>query len=491
MTSEANQQQRERRLAIVVAGAATLIFSAIALMRLASFDMTAFDAGIFDNVLWRLANGYDDVTAITGAHHFSDHMSLLMLLAVPIYALAPGLGLPALIVAQAASVAMVPLAGWLLADHLGLDRRTRLLVLLITAAGAGTWNAALIDVHEVGLAVGPLAMTAVMAMRLAPLRTYWIWPVLAAAARLDIALSVLLVGILLRRDRPEHARVAQAAGGVLAGGMALWLLLNPWDGTSFAFHFAHLGVDTATALPGAMLADPLAAIEPLTDPTMWGTVLIWLVGFTVAAPLAGWRWIIPALPTLAIPVLGSWPQADEPHLHYWHVLLPMLAIAMVTGLASRRSLRTSFFYLAIVAVAATWLFMGVFRPSIGGDLTDERAVVAYLESYPDESVAAVGHIVPHVSRRETVMQLPTPFACPTTPVAHFTGPAGPPDLVALPSAVLTSPATQVAERVAATLTDHYELEVTIGDYQVWRAGPAVPVAAYDVACGVRSAENSS
>ena len=165
------RQQLEKHLGLVVTGAATVVFSVLGWLRFATFDMTAFDAGIFDNVLWRLANGYNDVTAITGAHHFSDHMSLLILLAVPLYALTPQFGLLALTVAQAASVALVPLAAWLLASHLDLDRRTRLIVLLVATAGAGTWNAALIDVHEVGLAVGPLAMTGVIAIRQDPLHT--------------------------------------------------------------------------------------------------------------------------------------------------------------------------------------------------------------------------------------------------------------------------------------------------------------------------------
>ncbi|MDJ0663391.1 MAG: DUF2079 domain-containing protein [Acidimicrobiia bacterium] len=481
----------DRNLAVAVGVGLFVLASTLALLRLATFDLTAFDAGIFDNVLWRLAHGYDDVTAITGAHHFSDHMSLLILFFVPIYALTPQLGLPALMVAQAASVSLVPFAAWLLAQHLGLDRRTRLSILLVTAAGAGTWNAALIDVHEVGLAVGPLAMTGVMAIREDPLRRYWIWPALAASSRLDIAVSVVLIGLLLRRERPQHARIALILGGVMATLMSAWLLLNPWEGTSFGFHFAHLGIDTATDLPGALLTSPSAAIEPLFDLTMLGTLAIWLIGFTVAAPLAGWRWILPALPTLAIPVLGSWPQADEPHLHYWHVLLPMLAIAMVTGLARKPNLGKYFFYSAVAGVAVTWVFMGVFKPSFNNDTADERAVVSFLEARPSESVASIGYLVPHVSQREVVMQLPTPFACPMPPVAHFTGPPSPPDLVALRTVDLESPANPATAQVSRTLRDHYRLLETIGDYQVWRSLGTIPVDGYDIVCGPESAENSS
>ena len=273
--------------------------------------------------------------------------------------------------------------------------------------------------------------------------------------------------------------------------MSAWLLLNPWEGTSFGFHFSHLGIDTATALPGAFLSQPVTALEPLIDPTMLGTLGIWLIGFTVAAPLAGWRWIIPALPTVAIPVLGSWPQADEPHLHYWHVLLPMLALAMVTGLARKPILRKSFFYSAVAGVAVTWIFMGVFKPSFANDTADERAIVAYLEARPNASVASIGYLVPHVSQREIVMQLPTPFACPRPPIAYFAGPPAAPELVVLPSLVVESPGDQAAAQMVSTLQAHYELDETIGAYQIWRSLGTIPVVAYDLACVAASAENSS
>jgi uncharacterized membrane protein len=452
--------------------------------------MTAFDAGIFDNVLWRLGNGYNDVSDLTGSHHLSDHMSLLMLLAVPVYALFPTLGLPLLIVAQAASVALVALAAWLLADHVGLDDRSRQAVLLVTTVGAGAYNAATIDIHEVGLAVGPLAMTAVLALRGSSLRTYWIWAVLAAMARVDIAVSVLIIGLLVRSDRPAHGRVAITVGGVTAVAMAIWLVVNPWDGTSFGFHFAHLGIDSAVQLPGAVLSDPLTALEPLFDVTMWGTVAIWLVGFMLFAPLGAARWVLPALPTVIIPVLGSWPQADEPHLHYWHVLLPMLAVAMVLGLARYPALQKRAFYLAIFGVAVTWLFMPIFKPSFGQDLTDARAVAAYIQARTEVSVAVPPAIVPHVSRRPSVMQLPTPFACPTSPIASFTGPDRPPDLVAVPTDVIAQPANPAAAEVADTLVGYYERVEVFGDLEVWERRGDVPTAAYELVCTAEASENS-
>lgn len=482
-SSESTAIDRERRAVFVVVGCVGLLYAALALLRLARFDMTAFDAGIFDNVLWRLANGYDDVTAITGSHHFSDHLSPLLLAAVPLYAVLPGLALQVLMVAQAASVALVGLAAWLLAEHVGLGSSSRRAVLLVALIGAGAYNAALIDIHEVGLALGPLAMTVVLAMRGTTLRGYWVWPALAAAARIDLALSVLIVGILLRHERPRHARVAMSIGALAGVGMALWLLLNPWEGTSFAFHFGHLGISSASELPGAMISDPIAAIEPLLDPTMYGTLLIWLAGFMFVPPLRGVRWLLPALPTVLIAVLGSWQQADKPHLHYWHVLLPMLAIAAVFGLVKLPKLQEKAFYLAVASVAVTWVFMPLFKPPFGTDLSDERAVVSFLQEHPDASVAAYRSLIPHISHRQTVMQLPTPFACPTPPLASFIGPDGSPDLVAIPAAVMENRESSADAAVVSALQRFYEPAATFGTFEVWSRSAEVPADVYDIVCG--------
>lgn len=484
MTTVETPATRKRRTqvaysAIAVVGA---IYGVVALSRLLRFNMTGFDAGVFDNVLWRLANGFNDVTALTGAHHFADHMSILILFAVPIYALVPSFGLPVLMVAQVTSVALVAVATWLLADHVELADEKRRAALLVALLGAGTFNAAVNDIHAVGLALGPLALSAVLAVRNHNIRTYWIWPALAALARIDLAVSVLIIGLLIRRQHPQHGRVAMSIGAASAAAMGLWLFLNPWEGTSFAFHFAHLGIDTPRELVGAVMADPAAALEPLADSTMWGTLLIWLAGFMVLPPLRATRWILPALPTIVIPVLGSWPAADHPRVHYWHVLLPTLAVATVFGLARSPDLRDRSFHFAVVAVMITWIFMPLFMPSLSNDIEDERATVAFLQEQPDASIAALSVLVPHLTTRESVMQLPTPFACPTLPIASFRPPEEPPDLVALPRAVLDRKETGAELSLAEVLDTYYKQVAAFGEFQVWELSGDIPREAYSASC---------
>jgi len=79
--------------------------------------------------------------------------------------------------------------------------------------------------------------------------------------------------------------------------------------------------------------------------------------------------------------------------------------------------------------------------------------------------------------------LPTPFACPTIPIASFDGPAAPPDLVALPTAVLQQPATPAAGTVARVLESYYEPLAEFGGLEIWGVAGEVPTTVYGITCG--------
>jgi uncharacterized membrane protein len=216
-----------------------------------------------------------------------------------------------------------------------------------------------------------------------------------------------------------------------------------------------------------------------------------MIGFMAIAPLRAAKWIIPAAPTLVIPVLGSWQQADNAHLHYWHVLLPMLGVATVLGVASSPALQRRAIYLAGIGILATWALMPILKPSFGAPLDDERAVVGFLnDDYTDASVAAIGNLVPHISTRPDVMQLPMPFACPTEPIASFRGPSQPPQLVTIPTNVFESPTTQAATTVASTVREYYKQIAIFGGIEVWQIARDVPADAYDIVCAAAASENS-
>jgi hypothetical protein len=89
-----------------------------------------------------------------------------------------------------------------------------------------------------------------------------------------------------------------------------------------------------------------------------------------------------------------------------------------------------------------------------------------------------------------VMQLPTPFACPTIPIAAFRGPDAPPQLVTVPTAIFEDPATASARTVAATVRAYYSPIALFGNIEVWQLTGDIPASSYDVVCTADASENS-
>jgi len=125
---------------LVVTLLMVVAFSPLSFLKLASFSY-GFDTAIFSNVVWRLAHGYDSVSALTSFSHFSDRPSLLLLILVPLARIAGPWAAQILFAFQALSVAMVSWSVWRFACAKGLSPRL---------AAAVTWS------HSLAQAAGLL-----------------------------------------------------------------------------------------------------------------------------------------------------------------------------------------------------------------------------------------------------------------------------------------------------------------------------------------------
>lgn len=488
----AERSGSDRAAAAVVIGAGVLL-AFLATARLWTFEAGAFDTGYLNNVLWKIANGYGDVTGISGLHHFADHVSPLLLLAVPLYMVLPGMALPVLLIAQAASVALVAWAGWLVSGYAGLSLRVRRAVLALTLLGPAAWYSAMVEFHASGLALGPLAMTLALGIRRSESRWYWVWPLLASLARVELAGAVLVAAFLLYRyGSQRHAAISGATAGVIGFGMLLWMLFTPWDGTSVSAHFWHLeDVDGLLDLPAALIAQPGAFLRNLVDPSMLWAVLYWLLGFLVIAPLRAARWLLVALPVLAIPILGGWPPADRWFEHYWHALYPALAIATPLGLRDHVELQRVTMYGALPAVVLMWMLGGPQHhlvpnsfglPPITADRSADLAVADFVNADPEAAVSSSWSLTAHIGHRETIHLFPTPFTCPTVPLAQFVPPRSAPDLVVVDDRERRSLSEEEEPDVLAVLEDYYEPALTRGPITVYRLTGTPPAATYDTSC---------
>ena len=217
----------------------------------------------------------------------------------------------------------------------------------VGVAGAhGALAAARFDVHEVCLAVPPLAMvgTALLERRHGAAAA-WSLPLLLVKEDMGATVAVVAVLLWLRgRRRLGLALGAAAVAGVVVA-FATMLAVDPAHDLS---RLAAFGGSSRTAAP----PDPVPAGEALR-----------LRGWLVLTALAGGGLLwagspvaLLAVPTLAWRLVSSTPSYWSPGLHYGAVLVPVAGVALVDVLrraGARARARRAVVPLAVAAAAAS------------------------------------------------------------------------------------------------------------------------------------------
>lgn len=461
----------ERRAALLIAIIVAVLAGAWSVADHFAFGTDAFDSGVIDHALWRVTHGFDDVSTLNGQPLFADHPSPVLLLVLPVYFVEPAWGLPVYFALRSVSVGMVVWAAWLLAAGLGLRRSSRWILVISAVVGPGLVLIVISEASAVSLAVGPLALAT--ALGLVGGSTVWFGVLVgvAASARPEIALGVLVLGVILRQRSLAHARIAIWIGAIFAVGGVAWLVAAG-DAAGFSGHLGHLGDSFGDAMIGA-LRRPWDAIAPLFHLQPWLSLVVWLGGFGLIAPLLGSRWLLPAVPLLAIPFLGTWENADDYIWQYWQVLLPLGMVASAMALSGRRVSADRFRQTVVVLVPVVWLVAVI---PVAPDLIPVRSargdaaaeVIQTIDATGYESVSAPGLMVPHLTQRRAVHSFPFPFVCGEV-VAGYRSPDRLPEAVVLLD-------EQTAEWFSRLSALGYRKSADEGRLQVWVNGtpPAAP-----------------
>lgn len=461
------------------------VFSFVSFVKLSSFRY-GFDTAVFSNVLWRLAHGYDSVSMLTGFPHLADHPSLLLLFLVPVGRIAGPLLVHLLLALQAFSVATVAWSVWRFARIRGLSRPAAVVLYTVTILGAGAWFAATGEFHVSDLALGPIAAAAVNGWEGRTCRAV-LWGAVAALARIEIAFGVVILGWLILRVASRRTGGGLIAVGVLASGAMLAIgILTEGGGASIAAHLGHLGESPGDVIRTLVQA-PSAVVLPLADQDMWTALVFWFSSFAILPVVVGVKWLLPALPMVAIPILGSWQPADAYFEHYWHVLLVFGALAAVEGLLK---LRLSSVVSALLLASSCIVVFAVFGPlradvpdnwQIGPQRPDPSLSAVVQEIPPGESVSVPFPLVANLSLRPEIMFFPRPFSCTGTenllPRLDATRSEGPPIVL-----VAYSDWPDRDDAVWSALELSYAHVDTVGRYLVMRLRDPVLAQSLMVSC---------
>jgi len=385
--------------------------------RFASFD---FDMGIHDQSIWLLAHGRGFMT-VRGVQVFGHHATPGYYLLVPLSWLGAGPHVWNLLQVTSIALAAVPI--FLLArfrtGSAWVGTTLGLIYLLHPATGFFAWEL----FHPEVVAIAPLFAAYYCSVRR---RWGWfaVWAVLAVAWKEDVALVVVVLGILiaLRGDR----RVGLWTAGLALAWFCAWTFaIFPWlnDG---AVQSRALYSDVGGSPSGILrtgVKDPGAIVGRLTNGD--ARDLYWRLtapyGFLpLIAPLA----LLLGAPQLVLNLITNVPWTKTITYHYAALPLVALTLGLVeaVGWLSRRLRRRAWLWavLAVVlgASVVTSLQWGVsplgdeYRRGWWPLTAEARLDTAreQLDMVPEgAAVAATYNFVPHLSRRAEIYSFPNPW----------------------------------------------------------------------------------
>ncbi len=450
----------------------TVVFTVVAWFQFNALRY-GLDTGVVVNVLWRLAHGYDSSTALTGSTYLADHPSLLLPALVPAAWLLGKWTVFLLLGLQAISVSTVAWSVWRVARAKGIECRSAFSLFLVTLLGSGAWFAAVGEFHMVDLALGPLAAAAAN-VAIGNYRRALVWATVAASVRIEIALVVVLMGLVWQKDSTDAGRRIAAAGlvvGIAIVGVALVAGASVLgEGASLGAHFGYVGT-TPREVFGRGSTDPSVLWSQLTAKNAWFALFFWLASFGLYPALVGARRLLPAMPMIATPFLGSWAPADWYFEHYWHVLLVFGGLAAVEGFRSKGLSQQVQRLLLVGSATALWLVVGPMSntlPSVWGLHLSARDVTAVEVSElvpPGVSASVNPELATVFADREHLWFLPRPFGCvgtaswlPTLPLLEG----------AKPPAFAVGVRSEIGDPgVRAALSEDYGVTKSVGRYSVW------------------------
>ena len=414
---------RDTHPAAFVLGAAVVVwiatFAILVVRRHDRFYDVDFDMGIHDQAIWLLAHGRGFIT-VRGLEVFGHHATPGYFLLAPASWL--GAGPNFLNVVQVAVLALGAFPLYLIARARGLapwaSAALGTAFLLHPALQFFGWEL----FHPEVMAITPLLCAYLCATRKS-WRWFAVWAVLAVAWKEDVALAVIVLGLIIawRGDR----RVGLTAAGLaLAWFVAVvFIFLPAINGGALQSEGIYFGLGgSAGGIVDTALSDPGRVTARVFSPESGGFAWRLLVPFGFAPLLAPVMLLI-GFPQFLIDVLSDVPWTRVITFHYAALPFTALAIGMVEGVAllGRRLGRPARIAAPLVVLACAtfgtvaWgpspvgaeYRTGWWPPAVDARLAAKRAAI---DAVPEgASVSASYTLVPHLTHRAEIYSFPNPW----------------------------------------------------------------------------------
>jgi len=409
------------RIPTLVVGTAAIGYACLATyfsLRRHDAFRSGFDLANFDQVLWLLANGHEPLNTQDGRLFWGEHFSPAFALLAPLYHL--GAGPSTLLVIQALTMAAV----------------APLLFALARANGAELWLAAIPavlwlfspltlipnvnDVHHVPV-VAPLIVGSVFALKKDCVVTFAVLGLLACAAKEDVSLIYVMLGLVVALEGRRHlgAAISAVALGIFVFAVAIFVPAFSDSTSWFAKRFAGERGDSLSDVVIWMVSHPFGAMGDLLtlqNLVICAALVLATGGLCLLAP----RWMLLGLPVLAHNLLSAYGPQHGLKDHYQ---VPVALTFAIAGAVGVRRLAVSRPRLRLAAAGGIAFAILVFpvgvrnadeqsewsrevRTYTGGEEA-RRAAIALIPD--DVPLAASTRVSPHLAHRREIYTLPLPF----------------------------------------------------------------------------------
>lgn len=317
-------------------GGATLFLFLCSSARHLLFQSTAYDLGIYDQVVYLISRGLPAVSSYLGFHHLGNHAAYSVYPLALLYRIYPAVYW--LFGVQAVCLAIGALPTWLLARQAGLSiplAKTMAIVYLLYPL---IFNLNLFDFHPEVMAL-PVLLTAIWLARADRLGWFCLAVLFVLGCKDALSLTIAAMGIWLFvfEKRRFCGSFAVLTGAIWFVAATQWIIPTlSGEEAAAVDRYTYLGDSVLTVAqnillkPGIILGQ-VFRLETLEYGVELLAPVIWGLSIRHLAPLVG------AIPALMLNILSeSGGQRDLVH-QYSLPILPFLLVAVIASLAAGHS----------------------------------------------------------------------------------------------------------------------------------------------------------
>ncbi|CAD5912561.1 hypothetical protein PANO66_00148 [Planktothrix agardhii] len=315
-----------------VMGIGTFILFFYSSLRHFLFQSTAYDLGIYDQIIYLISIGRQPISSFLGFHFLGDHGAIAIYPLALLYKIYPSVYW--LFLVQAICLGSATGLTWKLAQLAGLNQRLSLAVAIAYLLYPEIFNINLFDFHPDVLAV-PAIFGAILAAKQKKIIWFTIAIIWILACKAVFALTVIAIGfwLIFFEQRRFYGMIAIALG-ITWFLIATQVMIPFYSGQEAAGVSRYdylgdsvLGVIFNTIIKPKLILGKLLSINTLVYFLEFSVAVIWWLNpqkFIV---------LVPAIPTLLLNILSIDPMQRSLIYQYSLPALPFLLLVMIETLA--------------------------------------------------------------------------------------------------------------------------------------------------------------